>query len=100
MAGDGSTSRRWKTKIRPTFRAQGAEANAPCWLCGQPIDYSITDQNDDEVWEPDHLYPRSTHPQHAEDPACFRHGHRRCNRTRGNKLHVTGLGTLTRDWLR
>ena len=100
MAGDGNSSRRWRTKIRPTFKAQGIKDQAPCWLCGQPIDYTIADIHDDGIWEPDHLYPRSTHPQYAEDPGCLRHSHRGCNRTRGNKLHVTGLGTLTRDWLK
>jgi len=99
MAGDGNSSRRWRTKIRPAFRAQGVEHEAPCWLCGQAIDYTITDIHDDGVWEPDHLYPRSTHPHLAEDPGNLRHSHRGCNRTRGNKLHVTGLGNLTRDWL-
>jgi len=99
MAGDGNSSRRWRTKIRPTFRALGVKDQAACWLCGQPIDYTITDINDDAVWEPDHLFPRSTHPQLAEDPGNLRHSHRGCNRTRGNKTTLVGLGTLTRNWL-
>lgn len=99
MAGDGNSSRKWRTKIRPTFRKQGVDADAPCWLCGQAIDYAITDIHNDGCWEPDHLFPRSTHPLLAEDPGNLRHSHRGCNRTRSNKLHVTGLGTLTRDWL-
>lgn len=98
MAGDGQTSRRWREVIRPQFKAKCTEEQAPCWLCGMPIDYTITDIHDDAVWEPDHLYPRSTHPQHAEDPGNLKASHRGCNRTRSNKLHVTGLGTLSRQW--
>lgn len=100
MAGDGQTSRRWREKIRPQFRDQGVRDNEPCWLCGQPIDYTNTDPHDDNTWEPDHFYPRSTHPQFAEDTANLRHSHRGCNRTRGNKQHteIHGLGTLTRNW--
>lgn len=100
MAGDGQTSRRWREKIRPQFREQCETENAPCWLCSMPIDYTITDKDDDEVWEPDHLYPRSTHPEHAEDPANLRASHRRCNNKRGNRKPQQGLGTLTRQWLK
>lgn len=99
MAGDGNSSRAWRTKIRPTFRGQGVKEQAPCWLCGQSIDYTITDITDDAVWEPDHLYPRSTHPHLAEDPGNLRHSHRGCNRTRSNKLSINGLGKRSRNWL-
>lgn len=100
MAGDGQTSRRWKTVIRPQFRRQCATESANCWLCTHPIDYTITDTTDDDVWEPDHFYPRSTHPQLAEDPANLRASHRGCNRVRGNKQHsdLHGLGTPKRNW--
>lgn len=100
MAGDGQTSRRWRTKIRPQFRQQGATNNEPCWICNQPINYTLTDTTDDNTWEPDHFYPRSTHPQHAEDITNLRHSHRGCNRKRSNKKHTDmhTLGTPTRNW--
>lgn len=85
-------------KIRNQHRKQSAATNAPCWLCKQPIDYTITDINDDEAYEPDHLYPRSTHPQHQHDPANLRPSHRKCNRTRSNKKATGGLGTTSRTW--
>lgn len=100
MAGDGKTSRRWREKIRPQFRAQCAKEHAACWLCTHSIDYAITDPNDDEVWEPDHLYPRSTHPELAEDPGNLRASHRACNRVRSNKQHTElhTLGTPKKNW--
>lgn len=99
MAGDGQTSRRYR-KLRAEYRATCSNNDTPCWLCSMPIDYSITDPHDDEVFELDHLYPRSTHPQHAEDPANFRASHRACNNKRSNKMPVGGLGTLKRNWLK
>lgn len=96
--GDGLTSRRYR-KQRNAFRAQGVATNAPCWICRQPIDYSI-EWPDPQAWELDHLYPRSTHPQHAEDPTNFRHSHKTCNAQRGNTLTLTdNLGTPSRHWL-
>lgn len=78
--GDGLTSRYYR-KLRATFRAQCAEQSATCWLCGQPIDYSIPWKNEDgtvndDAFELDHLYPRSKYPEHAEDPGGFRPSHR------------------------
>jgi 5-methylcytosine-specific restriction endonuclease McrA len=69
-----------------------------CWLDNQPIDYTIIDPHHDGVWEPDHYWPVSTHPQFAEDPANLRASHRECNRNRGNEQHMPSLGTLSRDW--
>ncbi|ALE05518.1 hypothetical protein AL755_08555 [Arthrobacter sp. ERGS1:01] len=98
MAGDGQTSRRYRQQ-RATFRTQCAEANEPCWLCSQAIDYRIKWPEED-AFELDHLYPRSTHPQHAEDPTNFRASHRLCNQKRSNKMPTGGLGTLSRQWLK
>lgn len=96
--GDGLTSRRYR-KLRTAFRADGATADAPCWICRQAIDYGIA-WPDPQSWELDHLYPRSTHPQHAEDPANFRHSHKACNASRGNTLTLANdLGSPSRNWL-
>lgn len=98
MAGDGQTSRRYRA-LRKAFRAKCEQENAPCWLCQMPIDYRIEWPNDD-AFELDHLYPRSTHPEHAEDPANFRASHSACNNKRSNKMPTGGLGTLSRTWLK
>ncbi len=99
MATNRST-RRWREKIRPQTRAQHAKDNTPCWICGQPIDYTITATDDDNAWEPDHIYPVSTHPELYDDPNNLRASHRGCNRQRGNKKHteIHTLGTPKRNW--
>lgn len=90
----GRRTRRWR-KISAEFRAQCQADNAPCWLCGQPIDYTITDPYDDDAFEPDHYYPVSSYPQHAEDTANLRPSHRGCNRARGNDMSLANLGTIS-----
>lgn len=98
MAGDGQSSRRYR-KLRGEFLEQCIEDDTACWLCGMSIDYKMP-WPDDEAFELDHMYPRSTHPEHAEDPANFRASHRRCNNQRSNKMPVGGLGKLTRQWVK
>lgn len=94
----GRATRNWK-KVRGIFRTRCEAERSPCWLCGQEIDYSITDWTVDDVWEPDHFFPRSTHPDKAEDPTNLRPSHRGCNRLRGNgDGNILPLGTLSRDW--
>lgn len=85
-------------KLKTAFKAECAEADASCWLCGQPIEYEPLDNTDPSRFELDHYYPVSTHPQHAEDPANFRASHAECNRRRGNKAPAPGLGSLSRQW--
>ena len=100
----GRSTRRYM-RLRATFKQQSADNNTPCHICGQPIDYTIPwkDQDgtvNDDAFELDHIYPVSTHPEHAEDPAGFRASHRACNRKRSNKLTYTGIGQTTRVWTR
>ncbi|NWL34441.1 hypothetical protein [Paenarthrobacter nitroguajacolicus] len=94
--GDGQTSRRYR-KQRLEFRGQGQDNNEPCWLCGMDIDYTLA-WPDEQAWELDHLYPRSTHPQHAEDPANFRHSHSLCNNRRSNRMPDADLGEPSEQW--
>ena len=63
-----------------------------CWLCNQHIDMTIEDIYDDEHFEPDHVFPVSTHPELAADPDSVRPSHRGCNRERGNNMEGLGLG--------
>lgn len=98
-----SSSRRYR-KLKATFRAKCQADCLPCWLCGQSIDYSIphrdpiTGVHNDDAFELDHLYPRSTHPELSEDPANFKPSHRACNYMRGNSMKVGKIGSLTRTW--
>lgn len=71
--------------------------NAPCWACGQAIDYEAP-ANDPEALDLDHVKPRSKYPHLALDRSNCRPSHVRCNRARGNREPRPGLGTVTEAW--
>lgn len=79
-------------------RRHAAGERVVCWLCNQPIDMTIVDHLDDEFYEPDHVFPVSTHPELAADPDNLRDSHRGCNRERGNDMEGLGLGWTSEDW--
>lgn len=85
-------------KARAQFKAQGQAENAPCWLCGQPIDYNAPKGNPD-AHTLDHLHPVSTAPELHNDPANWRHAHAHCNSKRGNRP-VTKQNTVLPCWWR
>jgi len=91
-------SARTDPKVTAACYRRDRKANAPCWICGQPIDYSVKRSSTDDAWEGDHRFPRSTHPELADEPANILPAHRRCNRARQAKAGVTQLGTRSRDW--
>ena len=76
-------------KDRAEYRAQCAEENLPCWICGMGhIDYEapFDDYANDDRFELQH------------DPSNFRPSAAGCNRTRGNGPPRPGLGILSRAW--
>lgn len=79
------------------LRAAWAAVKAPCWLCGQPIDYSLP-FGDREALELDHVKPRKTHPHLTLDRSNCRPSHSRCNRARGAGAPGPGLGEPSEDW--
>ena len=48
--------------------------------------------------ELDHYYPYSLYPELHDDPANFRHAHRRCNRERGNGQPTASIGDVIAEW--
>jgi 5-methylcytosine-specific restriction endonuclease McrA len=52
-----------------------------CWLCLDPIDFSISDKNDPLHYSRDHLRPRVAGG--SNELANLRLAHRECNRKRG-----------------
>lgn len=103
-ASPGQGTRRYM-KLRAIFLDECKEANAPCWLCGQPIDYRIphndpaTGAVNREAFELDHAYPRSTHPELAEDPSNFRPSHRACNLKRSDGKGDLPMGSVSSRFL-
>lgn len=69
----------------------------PCWLCRMDIDYDAKPQTPN-AFEPDHLYPVSTHPHLADDPGNLMPSHCGCNRSRGNRDPVLPIRNATREW--
>ena len=75
--------------------SEGSPA-ADCWICHKRIDYSVPPGTTDASHELDHYYPVRDYPDLQDDPAGFRHSHRKCNRGAGQpKL---GLGDVIPAW--
>ncbi|UOE45487.1 hypothetical protein [Agromyces larvae] len=97
MSSHHKQTRRFK-QLKADFRAECEATDAPCWMDGMPIDYTVPDGTTDDSFENDHYYPVSTHPELREDPANFRPSHSLCNRQRGNGSPLPPLGLLSRAW--
>lgn len=95
------SGRRWVEATAP-FRQACAEAGAPCWLCDQPIDYSLH-RNHRLSFTVDHVVAlwtgRNVDPF---DPRGWRPAHRSCNSSRGasdgNRLRRPAVDRTSRDW--
>jgi hypothetical protein len=71
----------WK-KIADKFKHRCKQANLPCHICHQPINYQA--RRTPDSFEVDHLYPISIRPDLVYDETWFRPSHARCNNQRGN----------------
>ena len=99
------SGKRWET-IREIAYKRDRAADAPCWICGQPIDYRAKSSNRDynpRAWEPDHVLPRSEYPELTYDLTNIRPSHAYCNRSRGQSDGAEAasrnrLGKRSRDW--
>lgn len=94
---DPRSSPQWQKLTRQCFERDKAR-NAPCHICGQPIDYSLKQSSAPDAYESDHLRDVDTHPELALLPENVAPSHRRCNRARGKKAGVNELGNRSRDW--
>lgn len=85
-------------KVRLQCFKRDKAANAPCWICHDPIDYTRKPSSHPDAWEPDHYLDRKSHPELALDPNNIRASHCRCNRSRKTKASIANLGKPSRDW--
>lgn len=83
--------------IRAEFRRKCKARNAPCWLCGKPIDYELPRQHPD-CFNVDHAIPLSMRRDLADDINNFRPSHRICNERRGNDEPTIALGQPSEAW--
>jgi 5-methylcytosine-specific restriction endonuclease McrA len=88
----GRTTRRMR-RLAADLRAR----RSPCWLCGQPINYSLP-PSDPASFSVDHVEPLSKRPDLAEEPTNLRAAHSRCNKARGNRDPKPGLGSTSANW--
>lgn len=83
--------RAWR-KLKATYRSHCAARHLVCWLCRQPIDYSL--KSGRMCFEADHFHPRSLRPDLWLVWANLRPSHQCCNRSRQAK----DVGTH-QDWV-
>lgn len=93
---------RWRKVKAQAFRRDMARL-APCWICGQPIDYTLPSTNPDgstnvDAYEADHYKPRRRYPELAYDITNLLPSHVSCNRSRGDAEPERGIGTPSREW--
>jgi 5-methylcytosine-specific restriction endonuclease McrA len=86
------------TKAWRKLAAAQRAKRLPCWLCGQPIDYSLEWPHPDS-FSADHDKPYIRHPELRLDPGNVRSSHLRCNQSKGDTEHFSvGLGSLSEDF--
>ena len=91
--------KRW-LDVRARAFARDRAALAPCWICGEAIDYSLGISTCRDAWEADHYLDVDSHPELEYDLANVRPSHQRCNRSRQKRAGIDLLGTPSRDWRR
>lgn len=89
-------TRRYKT-LHSRFRATCTANNEHCWLCGQPIEYTLPAEHP-ESFSLDHRIPVTDAPQLAYDPANFAPAHLDCNKHRGQRAPHLQVGQPSEDW--
>mgnify|MGYP002546931531 CR=1 FL=1 len=93
---DPRQTARWRA-LRARLYERDRAVDAPCWICGQPIDYRAPAGTPD-AWEPDHVAPVSSDPDKAYDPGNIRPAHSSCNRSRGSSKGAPSIGEPSRNW--
>ena len=96
----GRTGHRWRVVRAQCFERDRA-SNAPCWICGKPINYAVSDGPDS--WQPDHVLEVDSHQELGLDPTNIKPSHARCNARRGQaykarKRAAQELGEPSEDW--
>lgn len=95
--GKGRTSR-WKA-VRLRAYERDRKAQAPCWWCGQPINYIVPPSSTPDSWEGDHKVPVSMAPELELDVLNVAPAHKRCNRSRGDGTNgENSIGMQSRIW--
>lgn len=78
--------------------AQVRARRDPCYICRQPIDYTIADHNHPDAFTVDHRKSWANHPELRTDPGNLVAAHRRCNASKGQGETKHDLGMQSRQW--
>lgn len=90
-------ARAWRNLQQITITA-AARRNAPCALCGLPINYRARNKNADDAASVDHIKPWRDHPNLRLDPANLQIVHQACNRAKGATSGPPSIGNTSRRW--
>ena len=96
MAANRRGGRKWQA-VRLSAYRRDMRSNAPCWICGQLIDYQAPAGTPD-AWEPDHVKPVAKFPELEFALSNIRASHCSCNRSRGQGDGVDRIGPTSRIW--
>ena len=90
-------SQAW-TNLRARAVAAARKADAPCPVCGHPIDWTASGRT---AWGPsgDHVISVALDPSRALDPSNVRVTHRKCN-TSPTHRQVAGMDRTPQPWAR
>lgn len=83
-------------KALEQIKKAGYKADAPCYICQQPIDYRLP-STDPDGCSLEHIKPRSTHPHLTWEPTNWAPAHLRCNQSQGDRQNYA-LGTTSKNW--
>lgn len=78
---------------RAALKRKTQRFNLPCWLCGQPFDWSLHPSHGD-AWTADHVVPLA---QGGHITGTLKPAHRRCNSKRNDGRAEARIPT-TRRW--
>lgn len=93
----GRDTQTWR-KLRVQCYQRDKMLNAPCHICGQPIDYKAKPSTTAKSYEPDHVISPKLRPDLAEVPENVRAAHMSCNRSKRDKAGIDELGRTSRRW--
>lgn len=95
--GNGIHSGEYR-KLRAAARAEWEATNAPCWLCHQPIDYTL-DKSDPEHLQLDHIKSRHRFPHLEFVPSNWAPAHASCNKRKSDSdASGSALGVTSESW--
>ena len=90
------SGRRAQAALRKV-KANGRRRNTPCFICSQPIDYSLL-STDPDGCTVQHKKSRKQYPELTWSPSNWAPAHGSCNYSAGLGDASTAIGVTSQDW--